>query len=69
MKNVVTVTSAQRYSVLDESTGAVNKGVSVRFFCTDTMEPCGTNDMKGYKLTKASVPEEDFAKFTTEDDN
>lgn len=63
MKNVVTVTSATRYSVVDESTGVVNNGVSVRFFCTDTMEPCATDSMKGYKLSKASVPAQDYDKF------
>lgn len=64
LKQNVVVLSANQYSMTDRETGEINQGTSVRFALTDTLAPAEDGNLKGYKLSKASLGFNDFVAFT-----
>lgn len=49
------VFSSLEYRIVDEGTGAINEGVSVRLLFSDDMTPCADRTQKGYKPMKAAM--------------
>lgn len=59
-KQKVMVMSASRYKMVDTSTGEINQGTTVRFLCTDKLEPCQDGESKGYRFGKTSIGYDEF---------
>lgn len=64
LKQNVIVLSANQYSIVNRETGEISEGTSVRFALTDSLAPAEDGNLKGYKLSKASLKINDFASFT-----
>lgn len=63
IKQDVVVLSAAQYNMVDGSTGENIKGTTVRYALTDRLVPYQEDNLKGYKLAKASLTFDDFSKF------
>lgn len=64
LKQNVIVLSANQYQMVDRTTGEVSEGTSVRYALTDSLVPAEDGNLKGYKLSKASLKFNDFTSFT-----
>ncbi len=60
LKQEVVALSATQYDMVNEETGEIVKGTSVRYLLTNTMAPVEENGLKGYKLVKTSLPYEAY---------
>ena len=63
IKQNVIVLSVNRYQMVDQSTGDVNEGTTVRFLYSDNLNPVQEPDVKGHRPGKASLPYNDFERF------
>ncbi len=63
VKQEVMVMSAARYHMVDNSTGVINEGTTVRYLFTTSLEPVAEDDLKGYKFGKTSLPYAAFGEF------
>lgn len=63
IKKEVVVISATQYSMVDENTGEVNEGTSVRYVLNGNLDPVHEDQLKGYKLGKAGVTFNNFMDF------
>lgn len=59
----VIVINASRYKIVDQKTGEINQGTTVRFVNSDNLEPCQLPDNKGYRLGKASLGYDEYDLF------
>ncbi len=63
MKQEVVVMSAQQYSMVNQDTGELSEGTSVRYAMAGNLAPVVDENFKGYKLAKASVGFNNFHDF------
>lgn len=63
IKQEVSVVSVSRYHVVDNTTGEINEGTTVRYIFSVDLKPVGEDNLKGYKLGKATFDYEYFDNF------
>lgn len=63
LKQEVIVMNVSRYDVKDRETGESNKGTTVRYALTTDLSPIETENVKGFKLAKASLGFNDYNLF------
>ena len=64
IKQQVLVMMANRYHMVDRSTGEINEGTTVRYIFSTDLKPVVEDNLKGYKFGKSSLAFDDFKNFT-----
>lgn len=59
----IIIMNVTQYSVTDKETGEINEGTTVRYAMTGVLSPCEEEQLKGYKLAKASFDSKKFDEF------
>ena len=56
IRSELVVLSVSKYEVVDQTTGVINQGTTVRYLLSDNINPVAEENLKGFKLAKCSFP-------------